>query len=360
MGITNGYTLIKDKAPGAIREAKWSDLEGEEVLIDLSIYVYKYVLIKLQPSDLYSISPKNPTINDINVAYQKIISARIESCLNGFVNMLRSVGITPIYVLDGATHPLKFKTVMARKEKIQKQVNSVNEIECNVLTVLDELDGLDDAKEYPLIEPISEFVDKVCKVPQKYLGKWAFDLAQSVLEQLDVKMVLAPYDAEGYASLLTNIRSHECDEHDEFHVEHFHHVVDDEIWCNWVKPKPFGVCTDDGDVMAFGGRHIIRKGKNYDDIVIYDINKLKDILGITQYQLVQVCILMGCDFFEGVSGYGPVNALKIIKSEKIPMVKVSKCKKHLHEVIPYYYDIIDLFMHKELLQQPDKSDYFNS
>lgn len=357
MGITNGYSLFKNKDKThneAVSVVRWSDLEGEEVFIDLSLDVHRYVLIKLQPSELYNKAPPNPTINDINDAYKSIVSSRIESCITGQVSRLRLAGVIPTYVLDGPPHPLKAATIIKRKNSINKKIDEFDAIANDVIYELSELDENTHDNtviivDKPLIDPMSVYVDELCNTPQKYLGDWAFVVAKAKLTDLGVKMIQAPHDAEGYASMLTNVLyDTKCNDHSDFHVQHFHHTVDDEIWCTCQKPiRPFGVLTSDSDVMAFGGRNIIRHtAKNVDEITVYNVDKLRDLLGVTRFQLVQICILMGCDFFKGISGLGPVKALDLIKKNKVPLIKQGIEYKHLHEVIPFYWEIVDLFTHK--------------
>lgn len=360
MGVKKGYDLAK-KASTCISNAKWIDLEGEEVLVDLSLDVHKYVLLKFNSTDIYNLLGQNPSIDDVNSACRVIVSNRIESCINGFVNRLRLAGVTPTYILDGPPHPLKLAEIARRKANIKKKVDEVNTVANDVLYDINEINEIDDISDFigdnvvlitsvtPMVDPISVYIDKVCNTPQKFLGEWNFDVAKSKLKSMDVKMISAPHDAEGYAAWLTNQLYPNyltCNTTDPEHVGLFHHNIDEEIWCTCQRPtRPFGVLTEDCDVIPFGGRYLIRRGKSPDDIVIYDIDKLRSQLMLTQYQLVQTCILMGCDFFDGGLGYGPVKALKLVRENREPKIKVGGIEKQFHEVIPMYWEIVDLFMH---------------
>ncbi|MFX1268408.1 MAG: flap structure-specific endonuclease, partial [Promethearchaeota archaeon] len=84
--------------------------------------------------------------------------------------------------------------------------------------------------------------------------------------------------------------------------------------------------SQDFDSLVFGCPHLVQNiskslrrkvhGKwTYQKIIPYKINLKENLhsLGIDQFQLVDMVILMGCDYFPGVRGIGPKKALNLIK-----------------------------------------------
>ncbi|XP_066547118.1 probable flap endonuclease 1 homolog [Amia ocellicauda] len=78
------------------------------------------------------------------------------------------------------------------------------------------------------------------------------------------------------------------------------------------------VASEDMDTLAFGSSLLIRQlnAKKSNDIVEYSLPKLLDILGLTQEQFVDLCILLGCDYCEKIHGLGPRKALDLIQEHK--------------------------------------------
>lgn len=84
--------------------------------------------------------------------------------------------------------------------------------------------------------------------------------------------------------------------------------------------------SQDFDSLVFGCPNLIQNlskslrrkvhGKwTYQKIVPYEINLKENLgsLGIDQFQLVDMAILIGCDYFSGIKGIGPKKALNLIQ-----------------------------------------------
>eukprot|EP01026_Neomeris_dumetosa_P031168 TRINITY_DN2474_c1_g1_i12.p1 TRINITY_DN2474_c1_g1~~TRINITY_DN2474_c1_g1_i12.p1 ORF type:complete len:512 (-),score=97.12 TRINITY_DN2474_c1_g1_i12:423-1958(-) len=74
-----------------------------------------------------------------------------------------------------------------------------------------------------------------------------------------------------------------------------------------------GVATDDNDVFLFGARKVYRnmfsQGKHLEEYCNRDIERE---LGLDQSKLIQLALLLGSDYTEGVSGIGIVNAMEVV------------------------------------------------
>ncbi|MFX1494613.1 MAG: 5'-3' exonuclease H3TH domain-containing protein [Promethearchaeota archaeon] len=84
--------------------------------------------------------------------------------------------------------------------------------------------------------------------------------------------------------------------------------------------------SQDFDSLVFGCPHLIQnltkslrrkvQGKwIYQKVIPYEINLTETLhsLEIDQFQLIDMAILIGCDYFPGIKGIGPKKALKLIK-----------------------------------------------
>lgn len=76
-----------------------------------------------------------------------------------------------------------------------------------------------------------------------------------------------------------------------------------------------GIVTDDMDILVFGGKKLIKnfsvaEKKKMQEI---DLDTLLKKLDITQEQLVDIGILLGCDYCPTVKGIGPIKSYGLIK-----------------------------------------------
>lgn len=78
------------------------------------------------------------------------------------------------------------------------------------------------------------------------------------------------------------------------------------------------VASEDMDTLPFGGKVLIRQlnAKRDSEVMEYSLDKLLAGLQITQEEFVDLCILLGCDFCEKISGLGPRKALALIQKHR--------------------------------------------
>jgi flap endonuclease-1 len=79
-----------------------------------------------------------------------------------------------------------------------------------------------------------------------------------------------------------------------------------------------GIITDDMDILLFGGKKILRRFTVSDKKKIQEID-LKKFLKqakLSQKQLVDIGIMIGCDYCASVKGIGPIKAYKLIQDYK--------------------------------------------
>jgi flap endonuclease-1 len=217
-------------------------------------------------------------------------TGKITSHLSGLfyrnVNFL-SIGIKPIYILDGQPPSLKAAEIERRK-KVKEEAVVLYE---QALARGD----LESAKKYAQATSI--------------IKDYMVDDTKRILNLLGIPWVVAPSEGEATASYLTK------------------------------KGEANAVASQDYDSLLFGAPKLVRNltisGKRklpnkpiYVEIQpeLIELNKLLKELGITREQLVDIGILVGTDFNpDGFRGIGPKTALKYIKEygrlENIPKIQ---------------------------------------
>ncbi|MEA2055643.1 MAG: flap endonuclease-1 [Candidatus Thermoplasmatota archaeon] len=225
-----------------------------------------------------------------NVLYQFLASIRqrdgtplkdqngeITSHLSGLFHRtanLVDVCIRPVYSFDGKPHPLKAKTIQQRRERKEKAEKEWEEA----------LDAGDIAKARSKAQQTSRLTDEMVKQ------------SKELLDALGIPYVQAPSEGEAQASYMVK------------------------------KGEAYAAGSQDFDCLLIGSPVLIRNltssqrrkkpGKeSYTKVYPKQIRLEQNlkILGITHKQLVDMAILIGTDFNDGIKGIGPKKSLKLIK-----------------------------------------------
>ncbi len=192
----------------------------------------------------------------------KDAQGRITSHLSGLLYRtanLVAAKIRPVYVFDGAPHPLKARTIQQRRERKEQAEREWKEA----------LEKGDLEKE-----------------------------SKQLLEALGIPHLQAPSEGEAQASYMVK------------------------------KGDAYAVGSQDFDCLLFGSPILIRNltssekrklpnKKAYTTVHPECIHLEPGLqkLGISQGQLVDIAILLGTDFNEGVRGYGPKKSLQLLQKQ---------------------------------------------
>jgi flap endonuclease-1 len=202
---------------------------------------------------------------------------RITSHLSGTFQRtanLLEFGIKPIYIFDGKPNAMKAGTLLQRRQRKEKAQTE-----------------WDEALEAGDME--------TARMKAQQTSRLTKDMAQQakdLLGYMGVPCVNAPEDGEAQASYMAS------------------------------KGDVYAAASQDYDSLLFGapvlvrnmtlsGRRKLPRRNVYVDVVPETI-RLGDALstlGITREQLVDIGVLMGTDFNDGVKGIGPKKGLKLIK-----------------------------------------------
>ncbi len=246
-------------------------------------------LVEAKPLALEDLSGRSIAIDAFNTLYQFLANIRqpdgtplmdrdgkVTSHLSGLFHRttaLLELGIRPAYVFDGAPPELKRKTLEARRAvKVQAEK---------------------DWKEALHRGDLKTALSKASRTSR--LDAEMISEAQTLLDAMGVPWMTAP--AEGEAQM-------------------GHMARRGDVWAG---------ASQDFDAILFGtptlvrnltlaGKRRLPSGKTVD--VTPEVVSLSDVLGalqVSRAQLVDMGILMGTDFNEGVRGIGPKKSLAIIR-----------------------------------------------
>ncbi|MGC8663940.1 MAG: flap endonuclease-1 [Thermoplasmata archaeon] len=274
------------------REIGLDELRGKSIAIDGYNTLYQFLSIIRQPD--------GTPLMDRN--------GKITSHLSGLfyrtVNIME-MGIKPAYVFDGKPPLLKGRTVLERIERREKA-----EIEWKQALESGDMEKA-----------------KVMSQQSSKLTKEMVEESKQLLSLMGIPCVQAPSEGEAQAAYMA------------------------------LKGSVYASASQDFDSLLFGAPKLIRNltitGKRkiprkniYRDIKpeIIELESVLNKLEIKREQLVDIGILIGTDFNEGVKNIGPKKALKYIKTYG----SLEKIIEALNIEIADYETIRSIFLNPEV------------
>lgn len=254
MGVDIGSLFRKEKI-------SFNDLRDRVVVIDAHNVLYQF---------LASIRQRDGTP-------LKDSKGRVTSHLSGLFHRTANIveaRIRPVYVFDGEPHPLKAKTLEDRRKRKEKAEKEWKEA----------LKKGDIEKAKTKAQQTSRVTDEIIKQ------------SKELLDILGIPHVQAPSEGEAQASYMVK------------------------------KGDAYAVGSQDFDCLLIGSPVLVRNltsssrrklpgKKAYTKVYPKQIRLEPNLksLGISHKQLVDMAILIGTDFNDGVKGIGPKRSLKLIK-----------------------------------------------
>ena len=236
------------------------DFSGQTVAVDAYNTIYQFLSIIRQPDG-------TPLMDS-----RKRVTSHLSGLLYRNLNLLEA-GIRPVYVFDGKPHDLKKGTIEERsaiKEKAQAEYEAA----------LAEGD----------LEKARSKAQQTSRITKDMVED-----SKTLLGLIGIPVVQAPMDGEGEAAFLVR------------------------------KGHAAAVASQDFDSLLFGspvlvrnltitGRRKLPRKQIYINVEPerMELGAVLSALSLSREQLVEMCILMGTDFNEGIRGIGPKKALKLI------------------------------------------------
>jgi flap endonuclease-1 len=229
----------------------FDDLAGATVAVDAHNWLYRYLTttVRFTSDGAYTTADGTEVANLIGI-------------VQGLPKFFEH-DITPLFVFDGGPSELKADEIAARREQRERYE-----------------DQLEDAREADEVD--AERVATLESRTQR-LTDTIQETSRELLSLLDVPVVEAP--AEGEAQGAHVVRRGDADY----------------------------VATEDYDALLFGAPDTLRQVTSSGDPEHMSLDATLDDLGLTLEELIDVGILVGTDFNEGVDGVGPKTALKLIR-----------------------------------------------
>ena len=259
-------------------------LKGTSFAIDASIEIHQFLaLVRKRDGTLFTDS-------------QGRVTSHLIGLLTRTSRLIADFKMRPVFVFDGRPNPLKHRTIVARREVRQKAEAEYTQA----------ISQKDYSKAWSKAVMTGRVTGSV------------LDDAKRLLTLMGIPWLEALEDAEAQAS----------------------HMA--------ARGDVQAVGSKDYDCLLYGApilaRYLTLTGREWlparkmSRPLIPELIRLADnlqLLGITREQLVDLAILVGTDFDEGVKGIGPKKALKFIRDfgsiEKMPTEIASKLK-NLSEV----------------------------
>ncbi|HEC89053.1 MAG TPA: flap endonuclease-1, partial [Thermoplasmatales archaeon] len=239
---------------------------------------------------------------------------RITSHLSGLFYRTANIvdaGIKPVYVFDGKPHPLKEKTLQLRENRKIEAEKAWKE-------ALEKGD-LETAK--TKAQQTSRVTDEIT------------EQSKELLAALGIPAIQAPSEGEAQASYIVK------------------------------KGDAYAVGSQDFDCLLVGAPILVRNltstsrrklpGKHAYVTISPEQIRLEEnlkTLGITQEQLVDIAIIIGTDFNEGVKGIGPKKGLELIKKNGSVENILSKLGEENRLTLEEVQEVRKIFL------QPDVTD----
>ncbi|KAJ1724122.1 Elongation of fatty acids protein 2 [Coemansia erecta] len=275
MGIKGLKQVIADRAPAALRTVEMKHLVGRKIAIDASTSLYQFLVAVRSDGQNLTTSDGSTTSHLIGLLYRTV--------------SMVEMGLRPVYVFDGKPPTMKSGELSKRREKREKAEESLKaaEEEGNAEEMLKQLKRL--SKVTPEIN----------------------EQAKRLLKLMGVPHVTAPCEAEAECAALAKAG------------------------------KVWAAASQDMDTLLFGAPVLLRNltAPAARKLPIEEI-RLDEVLRGLDYsceQLIDLGILLGCDYCDSIRGVGPKSGYELVRDHKTieHIVKLDKVAKGVPEEWPF-------------------------
>ncbi|KAJ2889747.1 Elongation of fatty acids protein 2, partial [Coemansia aciculifera] len=254
MGIKGLKQVIADRAPSALRTVEMKHLVGRKIAIDASTSLYQFLVAVRNEGQNMTTSDGSTTSHLIGLLYRT-------------VNMVEA-GLKPVYVFDGKPPTMKGGELEKRREKRVKAEASLKE-----------------AEEEGNEEEAFKQMKRLSKVTPEINEQ-----AKQLLKLMGVPYVTAPCEAEAECAALAKAG------------------------------KVWAAASQDMDTLLFGAPVLLRNvtvsaARNL-PIEEIRLKEVLDDLGYTLDQLIDLGIILGCDYCDSIRGVGPKSGYEYIKEHR--------------------------------------------
>ncbi len=273
------------------KEIELRDLFGKTIAIDAYNTLYQFLSIIRQPDGTPLMDSQGNT------------TSHLSGLLYRTTNLVEA-GIKPVFVFDGKPPEFKAQTIKERAE-----TRGLSEIRWIAARALGEEDAF-------------KYAQASSRLDDQIIGD-----AKALLDYMGIPCIQSPSEGEAQAAFMA------------------------------INSDADAVGSQDYDALLFGAPKLVRNlaitgrrklpgKKAYIDVKpdILELNSILDALNITSKQLIDVAILVGTDYNEGIKGIGPKTALRLIQKHGA----IEEVLADLNERIENFEMIRDFFLHPEI------------
>ena len=253
---------VKFKDIVSPEEISLKDLEGRTVAIDAYNTIYQF-LSGIRQRDGSPLMDQN---------------GNVTSHLSGILYRTASIvdkGIKPIYVFDGDSSEHKAKTLEQRRA-IKEEA----------------MEKWEEAKAAGNIEEARKFAIRTSR-----MSPYILESSKKLLEYMGIPYVMAPGEGEAQGAYM---------------------VKQGDAWA---------VASQDYDCLLFGAPRIVRNltlSGGLSNLEYLELEKVLSDIDLTREQLIDVALMVGTDFNEGIHGIGAKTGLKLIRNNTLEDILVQK------------------------------------
>jgi len=237
------------RALAAVREVSYDDLGGSVVAVDAHNWLYRYLTTTVKF-----------TRDEVYTTAGGDEVANLVGLVQGLPKFFEH-DLVPVFVFDGGVTELKADEVEKRREQRERAEERRQE-------AVERGDAVEAARLEARTQRLTATIQET---------------SRELLSLLDVPVVEAPAEGEAQAAYMAR--------------------VGDADYAG----------TEDYDALLFGAPLTLRKLTTSGNPELMDLEATLTEHGLTYEQLVDVAILIGTDFNEGVPGYGPKTAVKKVR-----------------------------------------------
>ncbi|SCU89912.1 LANO_0D06876g1_1 [Lachancea nothofagi CBS 11611] len=252
MGIKGLNAIISEHAPSAVRRLEIKHFFGRKVAIDASMSLYQFLIAVRQQDGVQLASESGETTSHL---------------MGIFYRTLRMIdnGIKPCYVFDGKPPILKSHELDKRSARRATTEEKLKE-------------AVEEAEK-------QKHERRLVRVTPEHNEE-----AKKLLRLMGLPYVNAPGEAEAQCAELAKAG------------------------------KVYAAASEDMDTLCYRTpyllRHLTFSEAKKEPIHEINVEVMLEGLDLTIEQLIDLGIMLGCDYCESIRGVGPVTALKLIKEHK--------------------------------------------
>ena len=236
-----------------------SELSGQKIAVDISIYLYKYISENALLENLYLM-----------------------------ISIFRTNNIIPIFIFDGKPPCEKNDTLALRKKNKIDAREEYYRLKLRIESIKAETGAETGAETCPGTDTDTDTDTDTESKRQKEKDNEINDMTQS-MEQLRKKFISIKYeDIQNVKTLLQA-----------YGVTYFEAPGEADILCAKLVTNNivYACLSEDTDMFVYGCGRVLRYlSLTLSNVVIYDLNNILKTLNITMDVFKKICILYGCDY----------------------------------------------------------------